>query len=364
MPARNEIQPADPVAAATHDDPRSYYAALAERELFFDPALRCWIASSAQAVGAALSHPALRVRPLAEPVPIALLDTGAAKLFASLVRMTDGPGHGPLKAALEAALASVSEADICQSAIDAIPALALPTSPSGAEITRFNYALPTVVLAHWIGIPRESWGALVDEVLAFVRCIAPGGSDAEIAAGIQAAAQLEQRVRHQLHAPGPLLQQLVTEFERTGLPDVQTLLIANVVGLWFQACEGCAGLIGQALMLANGSGAQSSALDLVDAVLDATPPIQNTRRFAAAGVSIAGCPMHAGDVLLAVLPAKDEMTQQHFAFGHGQHACPGARWARSIAIAGIEFLLQAGIGQKVLQQRWRRSLNARVPEFF
>ncbi|GLR12288.1 cytochrome P450 [Chitinimonas prasina] len=364
MPAHNTVLPADLVAAATHDDPCSYYAILADRGLFFDPTLRSWVASSAHVIEEVLSHPELQVRPLVEPVPASLLNTGAAKIFASLVRMTDGPRHGPLKAALEAALGSVSETEIYQSAIDTIPVLALPIPPTGAAITRFNYAFPTVVLAHWIGINQDIWSELVDEVLACVRCIAPGGSDVEVAAGIQAASQLEQRVRDQLDAPGPLLQQLVTEFERTGLPDVQMLLIANVVGLWFQACEGCAGLIGQALMLANMSESQSNAADLVDAVLDVTPPIQNTRRFAAADVNIAGCQVHAGDVLLTALPAKDKMTQRNFAFGHGQHACPGSRWARSIAVAGIEYLLESGADQKVLgQQSWRRSLNARVPEF-
>lgn len=365
MPASREVPPADAVAAATHDDPRRYYVALAERGVFFDPTLRCWVASSADAVDEVLSHPELRVRPPAVPVPAVLQNTGAGRIFAALVRMTDGPAHGPLKAALAAGLDSVDEADICQSVSDVIPALALPASPTGAEITRFNYALPNVVLAHWIGIPPKCRGELVDEVLAFVRCIAPGSRDTEITAGIQAADQLERRVRHQLNAPGPLLQRLVTEFERTGLPDAQRLLVANVVGLWCQACEGCAGLIGQALMLAGMGELQGSVPDLIDAVLDATPPIQNTRRFAATDLNIAGCPLHVNDMLLAVLPARDEITRQNFAFGHGRHACPGSRWARSIARAGIEYLLKSGADRKVLgQHHWRCSLNARVPEFF
>ena len=146
---------------------------------------------------------------------------------------------------------------------------------------------------------------------------------------------------------------------------LERLLAANVVGLWFQACEGCAGLIGQALMLAGMGESQGSALDLIDAVLDATPPIQNTRRFATTDVNISGCPLHVGDMLLAVLPARDGMTRLNFAFGHGRHACPGSRWARSIARVGLEYLLEAGADREIpWQHRWRRSLNARVPEFF
>jgi cytochrome P450 len=252
-----------------------------------------------------------------------------------------------------------------QSVIDVIPRIALPTRPSGAQITRFSYALPTVVLAHWIGIPQEHWHELIDEVLAFVRCVAPGGRAQEISAGIQAASQLEQRVRAQLSAPGPLLQQLDAEIARSGLPDGQGLLVANAIGLWFQACEGCAGLIGLSLLAAQLNRSRLAAADLVDAVLDDLPPIQNTRRFAAADVEIAGCPLHAGDMLVSVLATRRAGMVHNHAFGHGPHACPGARWARTLAIVGIEHVQQSGVTAQVLAHyTWRRSGNARVPEFY
>jgi cytochrome P450 len=364
MSAHDDLPPSNPVAAATHDDPTGYYATLAERGLFFDSALRCWVAPSANSVAEVLSHPNLLVRPPTELVPTALLNTEAAKIFAALVRMTDGPGHQPLKAAVKAALDSISEAEVDQSARELAPTIPLSVPPTGSDITRFNYAFPCVVLAHWIGIPKEDHIELADEVLAFVRCIAPGGSNSEIRAGIEAAGRLEKRVRNQLKAPGILLQRLATEFDQTGLPDTEVLLISNVLGLWFQACEGCAGLIGQALMLKYLRETQSNAEELLDAILDATPPIQNTRRFAAAEANISGCPIHCGDVLLAILPAQDEASQKNFAFGHGPHACPGSRWARSISTAGIDYLLKSGVNKTILRQhRWRRSLNARVPEF-
>lgn len=365
MPANQNALPTDPLAAATHDDPRSYYAELAEQGLVFDTTLRCWVSADADVVAATLSHPHMRVRPSAEPVPPNLQGSTAARLFAALVRMTDGPGHAPLKRAIESALDSVSTAEIHQSAIDVIPQLALPARPAGAEITRFHYALPTAVLAHWIGIPQEHWPALIDEVLAFVRCVAPGGSDEEISAGIQAASQLERRVRAQLQAPGPLLLRLDTEIARTGLPDRQALLVANVVGLWFQACEGCAGLMGLALQATQPDALPRGAAGRLDAVLDGLPPIQNTRRFAAGDVEIAGCPLHAGDMVLTVLSTRSEGMTKNHAFGHGPHACPGARWARTLAIAGIEHVQQSGVTAEVLARyAWRRSANARVPEFY
>ena len=373
MPANTKVLPADAIAAATHDDPRGYYAALAGQGMFFDAALDCWVTSAADVVTEILDHPSLRVRPPAEPVPQSLQDSAAGRIFAALVRMTDGPAHGPLKQAISAALDSVSEAQIRQSAIDVMPALALPARPDGAQITRFSYALPTVVLAHWIGIPQADWPELIDEVLAFVRCVAPGGSEMDMRAGIQAASRLEQRVRAQLSAPGPLLQRLDAEIARSGLPDGEALLVANAIGLWFQACEGCAGLIGLSLLAAHSnpnpspspSPSGQRAADWVDAVLDDLPPIQNTRRFAAADAVIAGCPLHAGDRVLSVLASQGEGMAHSHAFGYGPHACPGASWARTLAVAGIEYVLQSGVTEEVLAQyAWRRSANARVPEFY
>lgn len=365
MPANHNVSPSDPLAAATHDDPSDYYAVLAEQGLVFDATLRCWMSADADVVAATLSHPHMRVRPPTELVPPSLQGSAAGHLFAALVRMTDGPAHGPLKQAIETALDSVSEADIYQSAIDVMPALSLPSRPSGEQITHFSYALPTVVLAHWIGIPQASWQELIDEVLAFVRCVAPGGSEMDMRAGIQAASQLELRVRAQLPAPGPLLQQLDAEIACSGLPDGQALLVANAIGLWFQACEGCAGLIGLSLLAAQSNWSQLVAADLVDAVLDNLPPIQNTRRFAAGDVEIAGCPLHAGDMVVSVLATRSAGMVHNHAFGHGPHACPGERWARTLAIAGIEHVQQSGVAAEVLAQyAWRRSANARVPEFY
>ncbi|WP_375056590.1 hypothetical protein [Zobellella sp. DQSA1] len=350
--------PNDPVAAATHEEPRAYYARLAARSPYFDAALACWVAASVPAVGEVLSHPALLVRPETEPVPGPLQDTPAGALFAALVRMTDGPAHGPLKAAIRTALDSIDEQDIRRNT-RAVAALLIPaTAWSGAAVTRFNYALPGLVLAQGFGIPRDHWPALADEVLALVRCIAPGGSEEEIAAGARAAARLEQRVRERLMKPGPLLGRLCAEFERAGLAD--SLLVANAVGLLFQACEGCAGLLGQALILA-GKKAGWDGARLVEAVLDDMPPIQNTRRFVARDARVAGCPLQRGDTVLAVLAAEG----RNLAFGQGPHACPGARWARVIAVSGGDYLQQSGLDPRMLARyRWRRSLNVRVPEFF
>ncbi|MDP3829255.1 MAG: cytochrome P450, partial [Polaromonas sp.] len=99
---RDAAFPRDAVEAVTHPDPFPFYRLLRqERPLFFDRHLGLWVASSHAAVSAALAHPALRVRPPAEPVPPALQGRAAGEVFAQLVRMTDGSFHAVHKPDVE-----------------------------------------------------------------------------------------------------------------------------------------------------------------------------------------------------------------------------------------------------------------------
>ena len=76
------MPPISPIAAVTHADPYPVYADLvAYRPLYFDEALGLWVASSAAAVTAVLTHPLCRVRPLAEPVPNAIVGSPAGDVF-------------------------------------------------------------------------------------------------------------------------------------------------------------------------------------------------------------------------------------------------------------------------------------------
>jgi cytochrome P450 len=119
---------------------------------------------------------------------------------------------------------------------------------------------------------------------------------------------------------------------------------------------------------------------LVREVLRFDPPIQNTRRFLAAGGRVAGHEMAAGDAVLVVLAAanRDPLANFHpevfdplredrrlFTFGVGPHACPGEQLAVTIATAGVAALLAAGLDVAPLAGRvsYRSSANARIPLF-
>jgi hypothetical protein len=86
--------PSDPIAAVTHRDPYPYCGELvALRPIARDERLGLWIACSAGAVADVLASDLCRVRPLAEPLPKALLGSTAGLIFEHLVRMNDGAKH-------------------------------------------------------------------------------------------------------------------------------------------------------------------------------------------------------------------------------------------------------------------------------
>ncbi|KIF03963.1 hypothetical protein PL81_21330, partial [Streptomyces sp. RSD-27] len=97
MNAPSTVDPT-PVEAVRLADPYPFYARLvAERPFAFDEALGAWVAADAAAVRAVLGAGALRVRPVAEPVPAGIAGTAAGEVFGELVRMTDGAAAVRLK---------------------------------------------------------------------------------------------------------------------------------------------------------------------------------------------------------------------------------------------------------------------------
>lgn len=305
--------------------------------------------TSQSAVREALTHRHLGVRPAEEPIPGSLLATPAQPIFAALVRMRDDAGQRALKASLESVLAWFSDDQIHQITVDMAKQLA-PELITAEQVTRFNYALPIYVLAELLGVARQERSELVAEVLDFVRCIAPGGSAEQMAAGAIAAGKLQMRMQQ---ADGPLFTRLCQQIGD------RKVAVANAIGLFFQACEGTAGLIGQALLLTN--RCHQTAEDVISTVLQQTPPIHTTRRFVQQNTLLDGQRLVAGQSVLVHL----KTPEQSFPFGLGAHQCPGERWARIIASVGIDYLSTLDIHPTMLSHfHWRDSQNARVPEFY
>ncbi|HET6230203.1 MAG TPA: hypothetical protein VFE05_09055 [Longimicrobiaceae bacterium] len=381
--------PADPIDAATHLDPSDYYAHLAEERPFYhDRALGAWVASSAAAVAEVLGHPACRVRPESEPVPLALAGTPAGEIFRHLVRMTDGEAHCPLKHAITSTLDALDPHRAVEVSARWAERLARGIGPASdaAELMKFAYTLSPYIVGSLLGIADMALADVADDVGQVVRCIFPGGTADQIERGIHAAARLDERFRAALTeaSEDTLLGRLAAGMRQVGIvsPDV---VIANAIGFLAQGYDGTAGLIANTLlalarapeMCAGVADAPELLAGIVADVLRREPTFQNTRRFVAEPTLIAGQQLQADDVILVLLVAanndpasapasamgSDATASTSFAFGAGLHACPGSSLAQTIATAAVARLLANGVDPARLDPHplYRPSPNARVP---
>jgi len=360
----NPTNPMNPIAAVTHPDPYPFYADLVARKpLYRDEELQMWVASSAEAVTAVLSSELCRVRPPAEPVPVALLGSPAGEIFRHLVRMNDGAGHCPFKQAVTGALDAVEPARV--GAESRRWAERLEISP----LADFAFGLPVAVVASLLGLPEDTLPPTISWMRSFVPAITPGCGPEALERGKEAAGRLLDLFLSFLRTSSAtgLLATLAQEARRVGRDD-ENVIAANAIGFMVQAHDATAGLIGNTLIaLASHPTDPSRLAEAIQETLRFDPPVQNTRRFVAQDGIVAGQMMRAGDAILVVLAAanRDPANQERriFTFGAGLHACPGEKLAATIAQAGIERLLLGGLdpARFAAARSYRPSANARIP---
>ena len=356
----------DPIIAATHADPYPYYATLrAEGGLTFHHGLKLWIASSARAVCAVLAHADCRVRPVQEPVPNAIAEGTAGKVFGLLMRMNDGERQRCPRSAVEPELELID--------VDAVNALvaARLISADAHGLYKAMFRGPVCVVAALLGFTPAQGRAISELTAEFVACLSPLSNNLQLAAE-----QLRGCFIELLAEPeSALLRGIQKRF--TG--DEETL-IANLIGLCSQTHEATAGLMGHALIaLQRQPSLRDASMDaLLAEVQRFDPSVQNTRRFAAQSCEIDGVRVEAGDVILVLLasanrdPLLNEQpdrfllerpNRRSFSFGSGRHQCPGQSLAMSIAAATVNQILANDIDLTQLTWRYRPSLNGRIPSF-
>jgi cytochrome P450 len=350
--------PTDPIAAVTFPDPYPFYAELAARGLYRDETLGLWIAASAEAVTAVLASDLCRVRPPAEPVPRALVGSPAGEIFRHLVRMNDGPLHDSCRQAVSAMLGMIGEVQAAAASRHWAGFLA-------DELPGFHFRLPVYTVASLLGVPPDGLQSAAEWMGDLAPALAPASTPEQIERGQAAARALWELFRAFCEGDA---------------------IIANAIGLLFQAHDATAGLIGNALV-ALGRHADvhervAADPDLLSAVLLEVlrydPPVQNTRRFVARDGIVAGQRMREGDAVLVVLaaanrdPAANEgpecfdpfrKDRRIFTFGAGVHACPGEALALTIARAGVERLILTGFDLEhfAATVTYRPSANVRIP---
>lgn len=349
------------LTAPSSPDPYALYAALRAAHpqgLHHDPALGLWVASSAAAVEAVLRHPALRVRPPAEPVPAALVGSPAGALFGGLMRQNDGPPHARGKAWATPFLERPwPVADAARAVV------AAGASPRQAPLNELLFEAPVRVL--WQLLHGTPTGDLPRQVRMLIAAWSPTADDTARQAGHDAATSLLGRLQGD----------------------------ANRVGLFTQTCEATAGLMGAVLVaLQREPGLRTQWL--ADPSLDPSlndrlaleaarhdAPVQNTRRFAADDCDLLGQRVKAGDALLVLLasanrdpaanPEPDRFDLQRrsprcFTWGLGGHACPGAALSRQIAMALLRAWHDddaAGLASTTRHWHHRPSPNGRLAQF-
>jgi len=344
--------------AAHQPDPYALYAALRAAHpsgLHHDAALGLWVASSAAAVDEVLRHPALRVRPPAEPVPKALVGTPAGDVFGGLMRQNDGPAHQQAKARATPLLGAAMPVEPAAQAVAAGGA-----SPRQRALNELLFEAPVRVLWRLLHPHEGEPGELPTQVRAVVAGWSPSADDSTRQNGSDAAAQLLQRFKGE----------------------------ANRIGFFTQTCEATAGLIGAVLVaLQREPGLRERWL--ADRTLDEAlaleaarhdPPVQNTRRFVGEPCTVRGHALPSGAALLVLLASANRDPQafadadrfvlnrpptSSFSWGQGVHACPGAALSRRIAMGLVRAWHEEGspMGQLTAQWHHKPSPNGRLAQF-
>ncbi len=321
-----------------------------------------WIAEGSALVEEVLSHPALRVRPLAEPVPTAIAGGSAGEVFGALVRMNDGARHAAPKLALQRALAGFALApaqppgpgsSLAQARARAVAARLLDEARG---IGAWAFEAPVSTVASLLGFADAQLPAVARWMGEFVACLSPLSSAAQLGQAHAASLRLLAAMRELVQAapPGSLAAAVAQEAAAAGWHDDYAIL-ANLVGLLSQTYEATAGLLGNCLVAMQRGADAGDAAALVAQVMRDDPPILNTRRFAAERCAVGGVTVEPGQAILVMLGAAQR------GFGHGRHACPGQQLAQQIVAGCIESL----DGRPLPRLTWtyRASVNARLPEF-
>ncbi len=317
-----------------------------------------------------LRDPSLRMRPADAPLPPSLQAHGGAlaEVFARWLRQRDDAQHGPEKALLTRALASLPAEEVIAHARDQAD-----VAVAGGW-SHWHWAVPAATVASLLGC------RLIDVMdqrrLHFaLRAMAAGlSADADVSA-IHRAGEAVEQLLAALHAAeasmpqAPLQRALSQHAPRSSWSDPDTFR-ANRLALIWQSHEAGAALLGHALQAmaptAPGNSVQAPTLDALIAIARSGGAVRLTRRFRSAPAA-AACPHHSpshdSPSTLPTTWITIPLTDTDHPFGDGPHRCPGQDLALRTVHAALDWLS----AQPAL--RWPQPLaplvlpNMEIPQF-
>jgi len=330
--------------------------------LRFDAERQFWIAAHPDTVLAVLHHPGLRVRPVAEPVPKALVGGPAGEMFGRWLRMNDGAAHQAGKPALRAALRRWTEAQQIElrALVQSTAARRLPFGWAD-----WMWVTPASSMAQMLGIAVEQADALTPLLRALAKGFAPAADDAAAQAAHEAAKTLQALIA--AAAPSSLLRAIQAEGWNDG-----AAVQANLAGLIWQSFEATAALLGNGLVALARDAELARQMRERDAdwatllrqVCRSDAPIQHTRRFASEALNIADSSLPAGACIIVELAGCPAHLGGMLTFGDGPHACPGQDLALLIARSALQQALHSGVPWPAVDDlSYEPAANLRAPIF-
>jgi cytochrome P450 len=259
------------------------------------------------------------------------------------------------------------------------------------ELNRWMHEASVYVIGRLLGFGEAQLPKLANWMEQFVACLSPLSSEQQIEAAGRAASDLMDEFRGLLESGNTdngLIERIKSEAKFVEWNNVVSL-VSNLIGLFSQAYEGTAGLIGNTIIaLVRQPGLQPSLRLAPEGIQPAVeevgrfdPSVQNTRRFVTTKTHIGSVELNQGDVILLLLAAAnrdpllnehpnqflvDRPTRRTLGFGHGVHSCPGQELANVIAASATKIVLEqlSPTDFGALAWGYRPSVNGRIPVFY
>jgi cytochrome P450 len=289
----------------------------------------------------------------------------------------DGQEHRRHRRALTEALDRVDARRLRRTVHDQATALVDGWAAHGTADVMAQYARPLVwsAFARLLGLTHSSLTVL-DSLIGHVL----EGTDAAVRAEAELLEVLGVLVTSTRATPGPDLASWLAHSSGLTVREITHSLMA----LLLAGVESTVSAIGNTVRLsltdarlgAALAGGRLTAPEAVEHALWAASPMPNIAgRWATSDVTLGGCRIHAGDLLIPCLAAANADlgvqgagacgNRAHLAWGTGAHGCPAKEVARLIAATAVDTLLVRLTGIRLTVPdsalRWRPSLWCGAP---